>query len=271
MANPISKTAYYTLGVRAWDASRPKPVCGDTFAQHFMNEEARAIWEKFKEYSRPNISNASRHAIIDNYLRDVLQSTPEATVVMVGAGFDTRAFRIKGGQWIEIDEPAIINYKESALPSAGAQNSLKRIAIDFSRESIREKLRPFKTEKNVHVIIEGVLMYLDNKDRKDLMLSLQDIFPHHTVYCDLMRKSFFDRYSGEVHEKIRSLGTTFTELSEYPEGLLLDNGYKTLSSQSIPLYAAQYGGIDIPFFVVKYFLKTLRNGYQIWRFEYSRS
>ncbi len=271
MANPISRTAYYTLGVRAWDASLPKPVCGDSFARHFMNEEAESVWEKFTTFSRANISNAARHAIIDNYLREVLQSTPDATVIIVGAGFDTRAFRLSGGRWIEIDEPAIINYKESALPSSGAQNSLTRIAIDFSRESLREKLLPFKSDKNVHVIVEGVLMYLDNKDRKNLVLSLQEIFPHHTIYCDLMRKSFFDRYSRELHEKIRSLGTSFTELSEYPEGLMLDNGYKALSSQSVPLYAAQHGGIDIPSFVVKYFLKTLRNGYTIERFEYSRS
>src|SRR5690606_6356328 len=85
MANPISTTAYYTLGARAWDASRLKPVCGDSFAKYFMNEEADAVWQKFKGYTMPNISNASRHAMIDNYLREVLQSTPDATVVIIGA------------------------------------------------------------------------------------------------------------------------------------------------------------------------------------------
>ena len=32
MQNPISRTAYYTLGVRAWDAAQPKPMCGDSLA-----------------------------------------------------------------------------------------------------------------------------------------------------------------------------------------------------------------------------------------------
>ena len=116
--NPISKTAYYTLSVRAWDAALPKPVCGDTFARHFMNEEAQKIWQEFKDDLRPNASNASRHAIIDSQLRDALNNAPDSLVVIIGAGFDTRAFRIKGGNWIEVDEPPIIGHKESTLPAS---------------------------------------------------------------------------------------------------------------------------------------------------------
>jgi methyltransferase (TIGR00027 family) len=268
MANPISRTAYYTLGVRAWDATRPKPACGDTYARYFMNEEAQKIWEEFKTFSYPNISNASRHAIIDNYLRDGLKEIPDDTILIVGAGFDTRAFRIGGGRWIEVDESPIISYKESTLPSSKAPNPLTRVPIDFSGESLREKLTPFTTTKRTHIVVEGVLMYLQHKDRKKLMQTLQESFPKHIVYCDLMRKSFFDRYSQEVHQKIRGLGTTFVDMTEYPEGEFLDHGYKTISQVSIPLYAAQYGGLGIPVFVLKYFLKTLKNGYNICRFQY---
>ena len=270
MANPISTTAYYTLGVRSWDATRPKPACGDTFARYFMNDEAKAIWEKFKGFTMPNISNASRHAIIDNYIREALTTTPDATVVIIGAGFDTRAFRITGGRWIELDEQPIISYKESALPPAKSSNSLTRIPIDFSQESIQQKLFPFATKKKTHVIVEGVLMYLDNKQRKNLLDALKEIFPDHLVYCDLMSKTFFDRYSSKVHETIRSLGATFTELSDYPEGLFLDNGYKTVSKASIPLYAAQYGGLGVPAFMMRIFMRPLMTGYNIWRFEHSR-
>ena len=269
MANPISTTAYYTLGVRSWDASRPKPACGDTFAKYFMNDEAKAVWEKFKDYKMPNISNASRHAIIDNYLREALQAANDATVVIIGAGFDTRAYRITGGRWIELDEEPIISYKESVLPPAKASNSLTRIPIDFSRESIQQKLFSFATKKRTHIVVEGVLMYLDNKQRTSLLKALIEIFPDHVVYCDLMNKTFFDKYSKKIHETIRSLGATFTELSDYPEGLFLDNGYRSVSKASIPLYAAQYGGLGVPTFILRTFMRPLMNGYNIWRFEHS--
>jgi hypothetical protein len=102
------------------------------------------------------------------------------------------------------------------------------------------------------------------------LLALKEIFPDHVVYCDLMTKTFFDRYSKEVHDTIRSLGAAFTELSDYPEGLFLDNGYSTVSKISIPLYAAQHGGLGVPTFIMRIFMRPLMNGYNIWRFEHSR-
>ena len=270
MSNPISRTAYYTLGVRAWDASQSKPVCEDTFAKVFMNEEAQNVWREFKDYLRPNMSNASRHAMIDSQLRDALSIAPHAQVAVVGAGFDTRAFRIKGGKWIELDEPAIIRYKESKLPASEAPNPLTRIAVEFNKDLLTEKLSAYATQATTHIIIEGVFMYLRHEERERLIQDLQKIFPKHIVYCDLMRHTFFERYSKPVHEKIVALGTTFTDLSDQPETLFLSNGYTMASCLSIPLYAAQHGNIGIPSFMVRYFLRTLRDGYRIYRFEYAR-
>jgi methyltransferase (TIGR00027 family) len=267
MPNPISKTAYYTLGVRAWDAEQPKPICGDTFAKVFMNEEAEQVWQQFKDQIRPNASNAARHAIIDNYLRAALSNVPGAPVVIIGAGFDTRAFRINGGKWIEVDEASIIAYKESKLPAAKAPNVLTRVPIDFAKESLTEKLMPFSTTALTHVIIEGVLMYLTHEQRQQLIKSLQKLFPQHIVYCDLMRLSFFKKYSQEVHEKVRSLGATFVDLKEDPDNLFIANRYTMLSSVSVPLYTVQRSNNGVAAFLIKHFLKTLREGYRICRFQ----
>jgi methyltransferase (TIGR00027 family) len=267
MANPISRTAYYTLAVRAWDANLPNPVCGDSYAKVFMNDEAQKVWQEFRAESRPNASNAARHEIIDRHLQNALTASPDSFVVIIGAGFDTRAFRLKGGRWIEVDESQIISVKESRLPSATCPNPLTRIPIDFSRELLAEKLSSHDTTDTVHVIIEGVLMYLSEEARVSLLKTLKQIFPTHIVYCDLMRRSFFNRYGKSVHEKIISLGATFTEMKEHPEELFINNGYQVLSCTSIPLRAVEHAGQAIPLFVVKYFLKTLRNGYGIWRFK----
>src|SRR5215218_7411535 len=103
MANPISRTAYYTLGARAADAASATSLCGDTFAARFMNDDAGRVWEEFKTFTAPNVSNAARHAMIDNHLRRETAADPNATVVIIGAGFDTRAFRTTGGRWFEFD------------------------------------------------------------------------------------------------------------------------------------------------------------------------
>jgi methyltransferase (TIGR00027 family) len=235
MQNPISRTAYYTLGVRAWDALQPKPLCGDWVASAFMNAEAESIWEQFQHFKRPNASNAARHNIIDEHLSTDLAANPAARVVLIGAGFDTRAFRLKGGEWIEIDEPAIITYKEARLSALSAPNALTRVPIDFSRDSLVDRLAAFAGPVPTHVVIEGVLMYLTQVQRRELLEALRHLFPRHVIYCDLMRQSFFQRYAGDLHQKFVAMGASFTDLSETPERLFTDAGYRPLACTSIPL------------------------------------
>lgn len=263
MANPISRTAYYTLAVRAADAMAAQPILGDTFAQRFMNDEAKAVWEEFKSFTPPNASNAARHAIIDAHLRRAIAADPQATIVIIGAGFDTRAFRLQGGHWFEVDEPEILTYKESRLPAATAPNPLQRIAIEFATEALAGKLAAIPAPATVHIVVEGVLMYLTREQRLALLRTLADRFPHHTVYCDLMRKHFFEKYSREIHQKIVGMGATFTDMEETPERLFTDNGYTMTDLTSVPLYSVDHGNIGIPAFAVRYFLRTLREGYVI--------
>jgi methyltransferase (TIGR00027 family) len=263
MANPISRTAYYTLGVRAADAARATPILGDTFAERFMNEDAKAVWEEFKSFTPANGSNAARHAIIDEHLRRAIADDPQATIVIIGAGFDTRAFRLRGGQWFECDEPEILTYKESRLPAGTAPNPLRRIAIEFAREKLADKLALIAAPSSVHIIVEGVLMYLNRAQRLSLLNTLADRFPHHTLYCDLMRKSFFEKYGRDIHEKFAGMGATFTDMEETPERLFTENGYATVAMTSSLLYAVERTNIGIPAFAIRYFMRTVRDGYVI--------
>src|SRR5688572_8572722 len=267
MANPISRTAYYTLGVRAADAASDKPIGGDTFAERFMNDEARQVWEEFKSFTAPNASNAARHAMIDDHLRSALAADPSAAVIIIGAGFDTRAFRLKGGRWFEFDEPEIISYKEQRLPATSAPNPLVRVPIEFARESLADKLSVAGTPANVHIVIEGVLFYLTHAQRRELLETLAARFPRHSVYVDLMRKGFFEKYSRDIHHKIAGLGATFTDMVEEPERLFLDHGYTRLDLASVPLRAVRTKDIGIPRFAVRWILRTLRDGYLIGAFR----
>ena len=99
-----------------------------------MDAAAWQAFEPFKKLTGPNISNASRHRIIDDLLRDRLALHPNLRIVIIGAGFDSRAFRLKGGQWLEIDEPQIFAWKDPRLPVAQCPNPLTRVSIDFETE-----------------------------------------------------------------------------------------------------------------------------------------
>lgn len=267
MGNPISRTAYYTLGVRAWDAGQPRPLCGDTLADTLMNVEAQQLWEEFKSFHRANPSNAMRHAIIDEHVRQELATAPDDLVVVIGSGFDTRPFRLSGGRWVEVDEPGILAYKESRLPAESAPNPLTRIPIEFEHESLADKLAGVAGAERAQVIIEGVLMYLTDDQRKSLLATIRQVFPVHIIYCDLMRRSFFEKYTRDIHERIVGIGASFQDLSNQPEGVFIEAGYAVTARTSIPLRTAEQGAVDIPAFAVRWLLGTLRNGYCVWRFE----
>ncbi|WP_158621673.1 class I SAM-dependent methyltransferase [Corallococcus aberystwythensis] len=269
MANAISKTAYYTLACRAEDARQPRPLCNDTFAARFMDDEARQVWARFQSFREANASNAARHQIIDALVQEELDRAPDARVVVLGAGFDTRAYRLRGGRWLEVDEPAILTLKEAKLPVTEAKNPLERLSIDFAAESLARKLAPYQDSRRTHVIIEGVLMYLSDAQRADMFAVLRQVFPHHAVYCDLMTATFQREYSRDLHAVLVSMGASFQDMKDTPEATLLEAGYTAASSTSVPLRALELAGKRVPAFIVRRFMRTVRDGYRIWKFERS--
>ena len=267
---PISKTAFYCCGVRMRDAEREQPVCGDTYAKLFMNDEAIKILDQFKDEFGPNTSNVARHRIIDDLVREELRAHPDLCVVIIGAGFDTRAYRIKGGTWVELDEPQVIAYKNERLPASQCQNELQRIPIDFSTESVEEKLSSFAWRKPVVVIIEGVFMYLEEETIKQLLQTLHRLFPQHKLICDLMTRIFFTKYGRTIHETLTGMGASFKFTADNPAAVFVQSGYRRVGWFSIIEKSFEYDAKKIPKIVLRTFLRKLTNGYAIYVFEASQ-
>jgi len=250
------------------DAERALPVCGDTYAKVFMNEQGLQILETFKDETRPNLSNVARHRLIDDLLRDELLANPSLTVVIIGAGFDTRAFRLKGGTWIELDEPQVITYKNERLPQANSENELQRISIDFSSESLEEKLAAYSGRSPVTVVIEGVLMYLEEAAIRKLLETLEKLFPRHRLICDLMTKEFFEKNASTIHEKLTGMGATFKFTIDNPEDVFLKSGYyRQLETIPVIERAVLFEAGEIPPEVWQTVQPTLPQGYSIHVFE----
>ena len=264
---PISKTAFYCCGIRMRDAELAKPVCGDVYAKVFMNEDGLRILEAFKDETRPNTSNVARHRIIDDLLRQELLATPNLSVVIIGAGFDSRAYRLKGGTWVEVDEPQVMTYKNERLPAAQSENELHRITIDFATDSLENKLSGFAGRRPVVVVIEGVFMYLDEETIKPLLQTLHRLFPGHKLICDLMNRKFFERYGRTIHEKLTGMGASFKFTAENPEELFLKSGYKRGRRVSIVEKSMEFESKPIARILLKTILRTLVSGYSIYVFE----
>lgn len=265
---PVSKTAYYCCGVRMLDAESSKPLIGDSYAKLLMGDDGLEYWQEFKHFKGPNASNIARHYIIDTAILKLLIQHPDSTIILIGAGFDSRAFRLPAGNWVEIDEPAIIAYKDHVLPASGAKNRLERIAIDFETEKLVDKLAPHAGKKNVIVILEGVLMYLDAAAKDELISTLTHLFPQHELFCDIMAKYFFERLAQKLHTHFVRHGSAFKDLREVPELLFTQKGYKKMSMVSTIKAASEAGIFPAPRFMINLFLKKYLPGYGVYHFSY---
>lgn len=262
----IAKTAYYCCGVRWADAQKPEPICGDYLAELFMNEEARELFRRFEDLRMPNIASATRARIIDDWLRDRLLADPEQLIILLGAGFDSRAYRLAGGRWVEVDEPALIAEKEAILPALRAPQPLIRVPLDFSRQHIEKKLSAWRGRCPV-IVMEGVSMYLPETQITATLAALRKLFPKHTLICDLMSLGFAGTYGRTIRTRIEELGSTFAGLRKDPARFIEAQGYSQVARLSIMARACELGVVPVPKLLLATLLRPLRDGYCTYVFE----
>jgi methyltransferase (TIGR00027 family) len=273
--NPISRTAFYCCGVRMDDAKRKEPVCNDIYSKRFMNDNGMRIYEPFRAEKMPNISNIVRCRIIDDLISSNLNTFDNVNIVTIGAGFDSRPYRISGGNWIELDEPKIIEYKNKCLPIEECSNPLQRIRIEFNRETLASKLQNVDKSSHTIIVIEGVFMYLKKEEIEETLIQLQQIFPKHILCCELMTRAFFEKFAQSVHAKLSALGGRFAESHENPEAIFMSHGYELI--ERIPVFkrASDLGLLwkeaRIPKFMAKLLLDFLMKdlgGYSVYLFSF---
>ena len=264
---PVSRTAYYCCGVRALDAAASQPVCGDQYAALFMTPEAWALFEPFRDLRAPNASNVARHRIIDDLLRAHLARRPDTPVVIVGAGFDARAFRLPGGRWVELDEPALVTLKEEHLPAHQAPNPLTRVAISFEHETLEERLAPFRHLSDPVIVLEGVLPYLSAAEVRALLQAIRNTFGNPTLICDLTTPAFVRRYGDRIGRIFRELGAPYGRLDVDPLELVQAAGFRRTTRHSNVGQAAALGMLRIPQWLLATVLRSLRDGYTVASFQ----
>jgi methyltransferase (TIGR00027 family) len=265
--NPVSTTAYWTLAARYEDAMRERPVANDTFAARFMDDTARTVAQRFSALKRPFASFPVRHRVIDDLLRGVLERDPTRRIVVLGCGFDTRAFRLGGGHWLEVDEPELLAIKDARLPVTEAPNDLVRIAIRFRTESLEATLIPYATTGPVAIVLEGVFGYLPDTDRRVLLTALARLFPRQVLLCDLLTRTFLARYARGLVRSLRAMDAEFAASSDHPEALLHELGYATHAKISIPAKAVDLRAPGAPPSWLLPLLPGFRDGYCVWAFS----
>jgi methyltransferase (TIGR00027 family) len=265
MMNPISNTAFYCCGIRMLDAQSPRPICNDIHAERFMDQRGLDILRRFGGELRANTSNVARHRYIDDELRSRLANDAKLRVILLGCGFDSRAFRLPGGEWIELDEPALIDHKNAKLPPQECPNSLRRIPIRFDRDNLEDALAVFADTRDTVCIIEGVTMYLTAEALEQTLRVLRRLFARHEVLADLMTRAFAQSYGRSVRELIAAMGAKLDPLND-PAAPFQRAGYRETRSESIVGLTLRYRGLGWARPILGVFIPGAMRGYTVRTF-----
>lgn len=175
----MSDTALWVATFRARESARPDALFHDPLASVLVGDRGPQIARTMPYPKVLAWIMAVRTVAIDRLIFEAISHGVD-TVVNIGAGLDTRPYRLalpESLQWIEIDFPHIIRLKETKLVSERPRCRLKRISLDLSDRAVANQIYAEigAHAKKALIITEGVIVYLDPAQAAQLAQDLRAV------------------------------------------------------------------------------------------------
>ena len=190
---------------RAIETERPDGLFKDPLASKLAGEstisEARPGIQKYED------SGAPIAVVRTRFFDDFLQSKAELIrqVVILGAGMDTRAFRLS---WhsdttlFEVDSPEVIEYKESVLGNTSSLCHRHPIAVDL-KDPIAPLLisNGYRADIPTIWLMEGSIYYLSEVEVHELLKTITGLsVPGSWLGIDFINSFFIGKNMGDLSQ-----------------------------------------------------------------------
>jgi methyltransferase (TIGR00027 family) len=159
----VSDTALMVAACRAHETQLEDAFVRDPFAARLAGERGFAILAALPHANLMRLGMAIRTRFVDELLLEALRQYPIATVLSVGCGLDTRPWRMDLPsvlRWIEIDFPAVLDYKEQLMSGEAPRCRRERLTLDMNDPAQRESMHDAVGSSPALMITEGLLLYL---------------------------------------------------------------------------------------------------------------
>jgi O-methyltransferase involved in polyketide biosynthesis len=200
----VAETLLITLYLRAMESQHPDALIKDEKAVALVTQMSY----DFARVRQIPLSEANKLVIIlrnrefDHYARDFLARRPEAVVVHIGCGLDSRFERVDNGQveWYDLDFPHVVELRRKYLGDEGGRYHM--LGCSVLDNAWLDTLNAHRQHPFLF-LAEGVFMYLEEAQVKWLVLTLHDRFPG----AELV----FDAYS-PLHIRVHNLQTSTSKI-----------------------------------------------------------
>jgi len=234
----LEATARWTAAVRARESERADCLFSDPFAPLLAGETGLHWIEARKPESYVSIAIRTRY--FDDFLQGVAVEQGTRQFIFVGAGMDSRAFRIEWPEEcvvFELDKPELLREKQRLLEAAAAEPMCRRRTVSADLAS-NWKATLLDSGYRIDVpscwLFEGILFYLPVQTVRSLLLSAIQLATRGSfVAFDIMNGAMLQSPLTKAWVQMQAeAGAPWIGTMDDPLGFLAEHGVKARLTQA---------------------------------------
>ncbi len=224
-----------TLLIPLFAKAQANPVLQDEKARQIL-DRAAYDFQALKVPEKTAVTLRMRAKQLDAYARSFLSEHPNAVVIHLGCGLDSRCLRVQHPQarWYDLDLPDVIALRKKFYPETDTYRMIASSVTDLTWvQEIDAEGRP------VFIVAEGLLMYLHDSEVQSLIDCLHERFPGCHLVFDAFSKLTASRI--QAHPSIQMTGATVhwgiddpREIETWAQGIRLQEEWFFSQSADIP-------------------------------------
>jgi len=198
------ETMLITLYGRALQSRSKHPILRDTWAEEAV-QRVDYDFAKLKVGWRAALLFACRATQLDLWTTSFLAEHPDATVLHLGCGLDSRVYRIAPPptvRWFDLDYPEVIALRRHLYSERAGYSMIGSSLADLSW------LDEVPGDRPAMIVAEGVTMYLTEEIMQALLQALTDHFPSGQLAFDVHTPQLV-RWLTKSGATVRGTGATF--------------------------------------------------------------
>ena len=257
--NEVNKTLYIPLYGKSY-VSKKGIILQDKKAEEIWSSEGFRLTGKAKSKWLAYYMGM-RSAVFDCWLIQTMQQLPDAVILHICCGLDSRAERVgtSGHIWYDIDFPAVIAERKKYFQETGSYHML---AADVRELDFLENIHGDKAI----VVMEGISMYLQREELLQLLSKLCSRFSQVSLQMDCYTE--FAAKASKYKNPINDVGVTEVTGLDEPR-LMEDSGFTFLGEHDMtpPDLIDQLQGMEKTVFKKLYAGSIARKMYRMYEYR----
>jgi len=259
--NNVNKTLYIPLYGKSY-VSKKGIILDDKKAEEIWQKEGFGLKGKSKSKWLAYYMGM-RSAVFDDWVKDQVKYNPNAIVLHIGCGMDSRVKRVNAEniQWYDVDFPDVIEERKKYYTE---NDCYHMVASDARAQAWIIEL---PKDKDAIVVMEGISMYFELEALKGLLDNLSQQFA--TIHLLMDCYTEFAAKASKYKNPINDVGVTQVYGFDVPENLNIPDGVTFVKEHSMtPDYlVAQLQGMERSIFKKLYAGKAAQKMYRLYEYN----